>query len=202
MATDRIEAPSRAGLDDLQAPVVERVMANQFTLILGLIAALVMGIVGLLLTGIVPARRGPHPWLAWPLLALSVVVLLAALRQLLWPVALIEATTRGVRLKIRAPLSRRGLFFVPWSHVQAAVLTQVATSRGAREAALGLQIMQDKEIRLPSMRWNSAHAAPDAPNCNVVFAASVIKGDVVEWVRKIEGCRESARMGVRERVRT
>ena len=167
-------------------------MASRSTLILGLITAIVFGIVGILLTGVFPFSGGLHPWLGWSVFAFSAVVLLATLRQLLWPIALIEATRRGIRLRIRAPMSRRGLLFVPWSHVQAVVLTQVATTRGARESALGLRIMQDQLIRLPSLRWNSAHAAPEAPNCDVVFAASMMEGDVGQSVRRIELCRESA----------
>ena len=51
---------------------------------------------------------------------------------------------------------------------------------------LGFQIIQDDMIRLPDMRWNSAHAAPEAPSGEVIFAASMVSGDVVEWVRKID----------------
>lgn len=191
MALDHIDNPARADLDDLQDPVMERVMASRSTLILGLIAAIVFGIVGMLLTGVLHATQRLHPWLGWSVLAFSALVLFATLRQLLWPVALIEVTMRGIRLRISAPINQRRLLFVPWSHVRAVVLTQVATTRGAREAALGLQIMQDKVIHLPSLRWNSAHAAPDAPNCDIVFAASMIEGDIREWVKRIAICRES-----------
>src|ERR1700680_3303157 len=36
-----------------------------------------------------------------------------ALGQLLWLVPLVEVTSRGIRLRIRAPIRRSGLLFVP-----------------------------------------------------------------------------------------
>jgi len=137
----------------------------------------------------VSARHGPNPLVGWPMLAFSALILLVTLRQLLWPVPLVEVTSRGIRLRIRAPIRRSGLLFVPWSNVRAVVLSKTAAAPlkgGGRENALGFQIIQDAVIRLPSMQWNSAHAAPEVPQCDIVFAASMVNGEGAEWVRKIE----------------
>jgi hypothetical protein len=165
------------------------------TLLLGCLAGLVFGFVGFLLTGIIHVNHLPNPAIGWAMLGLSAVVLAATVRQLLWPVPLVEITQRGVRLKVGGPMDRSGLFFVPWSHVHAVVLTQTVATHstgGGREDALGFQIAEDARIRLPEVRWNSSHAAPEAPQCSVVFAASMIGGDVRQWVRKIEEYRPRA----------
>ena len=179
-------------MDDSRDPVLERVLANRFTLALGALAAVVFGWVGLLLTGLAGAGQSLKPWVGWPMLALSAVVLVATLRQLVLPVPLIEVTAAGVRLRIRASMSHSGFLFVPWSHVSGVILTQTATSRGGREDALGFRITQDQTIRVPSLKWIAATAAPEAPQCDVVFAAGMIAGDVHDWVRKIEECRNRA----------
>jgi hypothetical protein len=192
MESDHIADPSGDDVDDPLDPVVERLRASRVTLILGLIAAIVFTTVGMLLTGIIPGSRSQNLWLGWPVLTFSALVLGATLRQLVWPVALIEVTKRGLRLRVRAPMSRGGLLFVPWSHVRSVVLTRVATTRGARAPALGLEILQDQAIRLPGLKWNSAQAAPEAPQCDVVFAASMMEGDVAEAVKRIDLYRREA----------
>ena len=121
------------------------------------------------------------------MLAFAAGVLIATGRQLLWPMPLVEVTSGGVRLRILA--RRSGFLFVPWSNLQAAVVTQTVTGRGGRQDALGFQIAQDETLRLPDLRWNSARPAPGAPTCDVAFAALAISGDVQEWVRRIEQCR-------------
>jgi hypothetical protein len=202
MAKGRFNIQFRPGLDDVQASVVDRVMANRPMLIIALIASTFFVFISLLLTGIISTRRAVNPGWGWPLLVLSVLALFATIRQILWPVPLIEVTTHGVRLRILAPMTQHGLFFVPWSHVQAVVLTQVATSRGARAPALGLRIVQDDVVHLPAVRWNSSHAAPDAPDCDVVFAESMLEGDAAKWARKIEAFRGSLQMAAPDRSGT
>ena len=176
-------------LDDPTDSVLESVGANRFTLILGCLAAIVFGFIGVLLTGMVRVNRAPSPLMGWVVLTLSAVILVVTVRQLLWPVPLGEVTCRGVRLRVAAPMLRSGLLFVPWSRVRAVVFTQTVVTNlkgGGREDALGFQIDQDESFRLPEVKWNSSHAAPEAPKCDVVFAASMISGDVRECVRKIE----------------
>lgn len=158
------------------------------TLILGCLAGIVFGFVGLLITGLIRNSHAANPAIGWVLLGVSAVVFIATLRQLLWPIPLVDVTCRGVRLRIGAPMHRSGLFFIPWSRLRAVLLTQtmIKNAAGGRENALGFQIAQDQLFRLPKVRWNSSHAAPQAPKCEVVFAASMINGDVRECVRKIE----------------
>jgi len=180
--------PTRAD-NDGGDPLLERIMANRLTLLLGAVAAAVFGCVGLLLTGLVGAGGRSSPWVGWPMLAFGAAVLIATVRQLLWPVPVVEVTSRGVRLRIRTPMSRSGFLFVPWSHLRAVIVTQVATPHGGRQDALGFQIAQDEAIRLPDLRWNAGQPAPEAPQCDVTFAAATISGDVRDWVRKIEQCR-------------
>ena len=177
--------------DHPENPLLDRVMANQFTLILGFIASALFAIVGLFLVGIIHATQGRNPLVGVLVLAVSSIVIGATLRQLLWPVPLVEVIPQGVRLRIGAPMSRRGLYLVPWSHLRA-VVTQVATARGGREEALGFQIIQDETIRLPDIRWSSGHAALNAPKCEVVFAASNLNGDPADWARRIEAHRPEA----------
>lgn len=194
MATSSVVS-SGPSLDDRQDPILACIKANQFALILGVIAAIVFGVVGLLLTGIVHTEHSPNPAVGWSMVVFSALILVATLRQLAWPVPIAEVTARGLRLRIAGPMSRRGLFFVPWSHVRAVLLTQTSTGSlrgGGRQDALGFQIVQDDLIRLPSVKWNSALAVPEAPACDVAFAASMVSGDIAEWVRRIEDCRVQA----------
>ena len=79
-------------LDDNGDPVLNRVLANQFTLILGCLAGVVFGFVGLVLTGIVPTNQPPNPSIGWALLALAAIVLGATVWQLSCPVPLVEVT--------------------------------------------------------------------------------------------------------------
>ena len=182
-------AASTIALDDHRDSILDNVGANRFTLVIGCLGGIVFGFVGLLLTGIVGNSHAANPSIGWVVLSLSAVVLIATVRQLLWPIPLIEVTCRGVRLRIGAPMRGSGLFFVPWSSLRAVILTQTVVSNfgaGGRENALGFQIAQDELFRLPAVRWNSSHAAPEAPKCEVVFAVSMLDGDVRECVRKIE----------------
>src|SRR6267378_2691227 len=116
--------------------ILERIMANRLTLLLGAVAAAVFGCVGLLLTGLVGAGGRSSPWVGWPMLAFGAAVLIATVRQLLWPVPVVEVTSRGVRLRIRTPMSRSGFLFVPWSHLRAVIVTQVATPHGGRQYSI------------------------------------------------------------------
>jgi hypothetical protein len=191
METERVDTASGA-VDDTEAPVLERISANPFTLVLACVAASIFGFLGLLLTGIARFIHNPNPRFGWPMLGFSLLILLAAVRQLLWPVPLLEATGRGVRLRIASPMSRSGLFFVPWTRVRGVVLTQtVATSsRGSgREDAIGFLIDQDGGSRLPVLRWNSGTVAPQAPPCDVALPASMIRGSAAQWMRKLEAHR-------------
>ncbi len=189
---------SAISLDDHRDLILDCVAANPFTLFLGCLAGIVFGFVGVVLTGIVRNSHAANPSIGWVLLSLSAVVLIATVRQLLWPIPLVEVTCRGVRLRIGAPMSRSGLFFVPWARLRAVILTQTVATNfggGGRENALGFRIAQDERFRLPAVRWNSSHAAPEAPRCEVVFAASMVNGDVHECVRKIEEQRIRAVSG-------
>ncbi len=173
-------------LDDPKDSILDTVDVNRFTLVLGCVAGIVFGFIGLIFTGIAHLKGAPRPLIGWAMLTLSAFVIVVTVRQLFWPVPLIEVTRRGVRVRIGSPVRRSGLFFVPWARVRAVMFTQTVASRGGREDALGIQIDQDDRFRLPEVRWNSSHAAPDAQECDVVFAASMISGDVRECVRKIE----------------
>ena len=182
----RLVSASPIVLDDPKDSILDTVDVNRFTLVLGCAAGTVFGFVGLVLTGIVRLKGAPTPLIGWAALTLSAFVIAVTVRQLLWPVPVVEVTRRGVRVRIGSPVRRSGLFFVPWARVRAVVFTQTVANRGGREDALGFEIEQDDRFRLPEVRWNSSHAAPDARKCDVVFAASMISGDVRECVRKIE----------------
>lgn len=179
-------------LDYASDPVLAQIMPNRFILFLAILAGCIFGAIGLALVGLLRSGEGVNPTFGWSMLGLSAVVLVAGVRQLLWPVPLIEVTSRGVRLRIRSPMGRVGFLFVPWSHIRSIILTQTGSGHlegGGRVPALGFQIIQDETIRLPNLRWNTCSVAIEAPKCDVAFSSNMIRGEVRDWVQRLEESR-------------
>jgi hypothetical protein len=161
-----------------------RIMANQKSLLLGLVAT------GFFSMAFLQAG-GRWKWVALFLACCC----FSCLYNILWPVPMIRATREGLYLGI-GKFGRR-YCCVPWERVDGVVETKVYPPAGPDNYylidALGFVIRQDEFFKLPRFQWNASGQGEDLPKDAITFSRDMIDGDVKTWAQKLEAFRKSVR---------
>jgi hypothetical protein len=173
-----------------ELPRVLRIMPNGVFLRVGLAGSIALAtVLGWL-------ARDPHPLLAAALcwIGLGACVLGAAVCavRLLLQLPVIEASELGIAIWFHGPFRRP--FFAPWSRVRAVVLTQVRAANaaaGAGRDALGIELVQDNQFRLPERRGSDEMPVDGAARADLAWSSRFIGGNLRRWVQLLQRAKSA-----------
>jgi hypothetical protein len=147
------------------------------------------------------ASAGPVAHLAWggrwywAALVLCALIVIAAALRLLAQLPFIEASELGIAVWLYGPYQRP--FFVPWTRVRAVVLTRVRRAGSARRArprkALGIELIQDGQFRLPQLAPDHETPVDGAARADVAWSRRRIGGDPRRWAELLQRMRSACR---------
>jgi hypothetical protein len=108
--------------------------------------------------------------------------------RILVQLPIIEASELGIAIWFHGPYRRP--FFAPWNRVHAVVLTQVRSAHPAigpaRRNALGIELVQDDQFRLPPSAAGADTPVSGAAKADLAWSGRTISGDPRQWVALLQ----------------
>jgi len=144
-------------------------------------------------------RSWPAQTLLWAMLGFNAgLALLLGVRALV-QLPIIEASELGIAIWFHGPYRRP--FFAPWSRVRTIVLTQArsADAASALRDALGIELIQDNQFRLPADLPRDEVAAGTEP-ADLVWSRARIRGNPRRWVELLSRMQAAGTESATDRV--